>query len=215
MGGHLGAVAERYFAAATGLGVVPDGQPAELFFSAEVQREADDFLAKHGVGQERSLVVLAPGAAHFTKRWPAEHWEALVRRLRHTSDIAVVGGPADHAIGERMVAAGDGTVANAAGKFSLLGTAALIKRARVLAGGDTGVTHMATAVGTPVVALYGPGVEEFGFFPFRARGEVLQRQLDCRPCSAHGGPQCPLGHHRCLVDILPEEVAAALSTMRR
>jgi hypothetical protein len=78
-----------------------------------------------------------------------------------------------------------------------------------MAGGDTGATHLATAIGTPVVALYGPGVEEFGFFPYRSRAVVLQRDLTCRPCSSHGGPKCPLGHHRCLVDIEPDEVARA------
>ena len=59
--------------------------------------------------------------------------------------------------------------------------------------GDTGVMHMATGVGTPVVALFGPTVEQFGFFPYRAKATVLQRDLDCRPCSPMGGPRCPDG----------------------
>lgn len=209
-GGHLGHVADRYFAAAAGLDVAPDGGGPEFFFPSQSQQQADEFLSHHGLGQARTLVAVAPGAAHATKRWPLAHWEALVRRARAASDIVVVGGPGEEALGEALVEAGGGAVANAAGRFDLMGTAALLKRARVMAGGDTGVMHLATAVGTPVVALYGPGVEEFGYFPYQARAVVLQKELGCRPCSSHGGPKCPLGHHRCLVDILPEEVAAAL-----
>lgn len=215
LGGDLGPVAERYFAAAVGLDVVPDGGPPEFFFPVEAQRDADAFLAEHGLAHDRTLVALAPGAAHMTKRWPPEYWQALVRRLRISSDMVVLGGTAERALGEDLVDAGGGRVANAAGRFSLSGSAALLKRARVLAGGDTGVTHLATAVGTPVIALYGPGVEEFGFFPYNARAHVLQRALPCRPCSTHGGPRCPLGHHKCLRDILPDEVADALATLRR
>lgn len=216
LGGHLGPVAERYFAAASGLDVTPDGKPPEFYFPVDAQREADQFLDRHGVGRDRTLIAMAPGAAHFTKRWPVEHWQALVRRIRGTADVVVLGGASERDLGDALVEAGGGSVVNAAGQFSLLGTGALLKRARVMAGGDTGVTHLATAVGTPVIAMYGPGVEEFGFFPYRGRAQVLQRaDLTCRPCSTHGGPRCPLGHHRCMVEISPEDVARALGIMPR
>jgi ADP-heptose:LPS heptosyltransferase len=209
-GGPLGPVAERYFEAAVGLDVVPDGGPAEFFVTAEAQREAAEFLTANGVGRERTMIALAPGAAHATKRWPLEHWEALARRLRATCDLVVLGGPGDREAAAAIAEAGGPGAVSAAGRFSLSGTAALLKQSRAMVGGDTGVTHLATAVGTPAVALYGPGVEAFGFFPYRARATVLQRDLPCRPCTPHGGPACPLGHHRCLVDILPEAVAQAV-----
>ncbi|HMU62585.1 MAG TPA: glycosyltransferase family 9 protein, partial [Gemmatimonadales bacterium] len=106
----------------------------------------------------------------------------------------------------------DGAVV-AAGQFGLQGTGALLSRASALVSGDTGVMHMATGVGTPVVALFGPTVEAFGFFPYRARATVLQRDLPCRPCSRMGGPVCPLGHHACLRDIGPDAVASALAAL--
>jgi heptosyltransferase-2 len=71
--------------------------------------------------------------------------------------------------------------------------------------------HMATAMRVPVVTLFGPTVQAFGFAPYRARATVLERDLPCRPCSAQGGPVCPLGHHRCLREITPDEVGRALS----
>ena len=87
-------------------------------------------------------------------------------------------------------------MASAAGEFSLQETGALLTRAAALVSGDTGVMHMATGVGTPVVALFGPTVEQFGFFPYNAHASVVERDLACRPCS--GQRQrcvCPLGHH--------------------
>jgi heptosyltransferase-2 len=89
-------------------------------------------------------------------------------------------------------------------------SAGLIERAQVVVAGDTGVMHMSTALDTPVVALFGPTVKALGFFPYQARATVLELDLACRPCSKMGGPVCPLGHHRCLVDISPGEVAAAV-----
>jgi heptosyltransferase-2 len=72
---------------------------------------------------------------------------------------------------------------------------------------------MATGVGTPVVALFGPTVRQFGFFPYRARATVLERPLECRPCSTMGSARCPLGHHRCLADLAPPDVARAVERL--
>ncbi len=211
-------VAERYFDAANavGLGLEPDGGPLECFLPRPATVAAEEFLAASGIGRARQLIALAPGAAHFTKRWPEHHWVALVRELVVLgNDVVTVGGPDDAAAAGRVAAAADGGGTSAAGRFDLLGTAALLKRARALVAGDTGVMHLATAVGTPVVALFGPTVERFGFFPYRAKAAVLERDLPCRPCSAHGSAECPLRHHRCLQDLTPDLVLAALRRLPR
>ena len=87
----------------------------------------------------------------------------------------------------------------------------MLKRAAALISGDTGVMHMATGVGTPVVALFGPTVRQFGFFPYNAHASVVERNLECRPCSSHGGPECPLEHHLCMREILPDMVFTTLT----
>jgi lipopolysaccharide heptosyltransferase II len=211
-GGQLGHVAERYFAAARDLDVTPDGGPAEFFPTATADAQAAEFLAHHGLGGDRPLVALAPGAAHFTKRWPRHHWVELTRHLSRTHDIVIVGGAAERDIAADMVATAGDRAANAAGRYTLDGTAALLKRAALLIVGDTGVLHLATAVGTPVIGLYGPTIEAFGFFPYAVPAVTLQHQLRCRPCSSQGGPACPLGHHNCLGLMMPGEV---LKAMRR
>ncbi len=207
-------VPERYFEAAEGLDVQPDGGPPEFGIGAAATAEVDAYLFANGVDPERGLVALAPGAAHATKRWPVERWSSLAASLAATGrPVVVVGGPEDLPTASAVAAAAPGAVV-AAGQFGLQGTGALLARAAALVSGDTGVMHMATGVGTPVVALFGPTVEAFGFFPYRARATVLQRDLPCRPCSRMGGPACPLGHHACLREITPDEVASALAALR-
>ncbi len=204
-------VAERYFAAARGLDVRPDGDPPDFFLGRQSVSEGEGWLAQAALGMSRPLVAVAPGAAHATKRWPAEHWRHLVDRvIGMDMDVVVVGGADDVAVAAEVAAGRGERSRSAAGLFGLQATGAILRRARALVSGDTGVMHMATGVGTPVVALFGPTVEAFGFFPYARRAEVLQLDLPCRPCSSHGGPTCPLGHHHCLTRLDPDTVYAAV-----
>ena len=204
-------VAERYFEAAraAGLDVEPDGGPPEFFLAPPARERMAQWLAQHGLDTQ-PFAALAPGAAHATKRWPTRHWRSLAEQLRTLGyGLVALGGPEDRELAAEL---GPGVV-NAAGEFSLQETGACLARAKVLVSGDTGVMHMATGVGTRVVALFGPTVELFGFFPYRGRAEVLERDLGCRPCSAMGTERCPLGHHRCLEEIFPDQVAAAVKRL--
>ena len=205
-------VAERYFEAATDLGVEPDNGPPEFFLNPLAQERAEAWLERARVGTKRAMVAIAPGAAHATKRWPIEHWVKLVRTIVNTgADVVAVGGPPDSAIGAEIAARGGSHVASAAGDLTLQETGGILKRAAALITGDTGVMHMATGVGTPVVAMFGPTVRQFGFFPYNAHASVVERNLDCRPCSSHGGPECPLEHHLCMREILPDMVFTTLT----
>ena len=202
-------VPERYFEAARALDVHPDGGSPEFFLAPAARERIARWLAERALDRQ-PFAALAPGAAHATKRWPIPHWQALTDRLRQLGyRVVAVGSPQDRelvdALGTRVI--------NVAGEFTLQETGACLARAAVLVSGDTGVMHMATGVGTPVVALFGPTVEPFGFFPYTKRATVLERDLSCRPCSAMGTERCPLGHHRCLQDILPDQVADAVQRL--
>jgi heptosyltransferase-2 len=193
-------VADRYFDAALDLDVTPDGGPAELFTTAQ-----DDARAAETV--QGDYVVLAPGARHATKRWPPSHWRALATTIRK-GGVQVVGLGLPH---ERHLLPGPHVIE--AYGLPLRGMVALCRGARAVVSNDSGLLHVASAVATPLVALFGPTVKEFGFFPYRTRAHVLERQLPCRPCSLRGGPDCPLVHHRCLRDIVPADVQAALAAL--
>lgn len=210
-------VPERYFDAARELDVVPDGGSLEIFLSRASIDTAERVLQTF----TRQVIAIAPGASHRTKQWPVHHWIGLARRLiEQGNDIVVLGGAMDRDTAGTIASAvgdsenGSGRIASAAG-MDLPATAALLRKCRALVAGDTGQMHLATAVGAPVVALFGPTVEAFGFFPYRAKAAVVQLDLACRPCSSHGGPACPLKHHRCLQDLQPDMVLEALRKLPR
>ncbi|MEP7325911.1 MAG: glycosyltransferase family 9 protein [Gemmatimonadota bacterium] len=206
-------VPERYFDAVRKLDVRPDGEPPEFFLNERARTEATAWLAP-ALGDSSPLIAVAPGAAHLTKRWPVEYWRDLVGRLTARSfNVVVVGGPDDQAVANEVTLAGGGRAVTAAGKFGLQGTGAIIAASRLLVSGDTGVMHMATGVNTPVIALFGPTVRAFGFFPYSRGAVVLERDLGCRPCTAWGTERCPLGHHRCLRDIAALEVEEVVLRM--
>ncbi|HLG05121.1 MAG TPA: glycosyltransferase family 9 protein [Gemmatimonadales bacterium] len=207
-------VAERYFDAAGDLGVSPDDGSLEIFLPRSAT-EAADALLRESPAASQQLIAIAPGASRFTKRWPMHHWTALTRRLAEQGNtVVVIGGTMDREAAGEIAASANGPAISAAG-LDLPSTAALLKRCRALIAGDTGQMHLATAVGTPVLALFGPTVEAFGFFPYHAKAAVLQADLPCRPCSSHGSSACPLRHHRCLQDLRPAEVLAALRKLPR
>ncbi len=199
-------------------GEAPGAYAPRLHPTAEDARAAADLLAGAGVGEP--FVALAPGSIWGSKRWP--HYAALVQRLGGRVPVVAVGGPEDAGLGEEIVGAvgrSGGRAVNACGRLSLRGSAALIGRAALLVTNDSAPLHLATAMGTPIVALFGPTIPAFGFGPLTPGDRALGLEgLACRPCSPHGPPRCPLGHHRCLRDLGPEVVAAAIeetSALRR
>ncbi len=205
-------LAERYFDTARDLGVEPDDGPTELFVSAVAEATAGAWLGQTGLGRERPFVAFAPGGSQATKRWPLEYWVTLVRRVIGTgADALLVGGPRDAAIAGEVAARSSSRAVNGAGALGLQETAAVLKRATALVSNQTAAMHIAAAVGTPLVGLIGPTVHAFGRYPYKARrATTLERNLACRPCSADGSPECPLGHHLCLSELKPDTVFTAL-----
>lgn len=188
---------------------LPDATPpVSLGLTAADHAAAEAWLAAHRV--RPGFTAMAPGSVWGTKRWP--YYSELAARTE--GHVVVVGGREDRPLAEAIVQSSSGKAVSAAGELTLRESAALIRRARVLVTNDSAPLHLATATGTPVVALFGPTVPEFGFGP-RGPGDVTlgHGELTCRPCSRHGPQACPLGHHRCMRDLTVEAVARAMATM--
>ena len=170
------------------------------------EREAvDAFLRARGVGEGEPLVTVAPGSVWATKRWP--FYPQLARALADAARVVVVGSAADTPLAREIVAAAPGTL-DATGQLSLLASAELVGRSRVLVTNDSAPMHLASAMGTPTVAIFGPTVPDFGFGPLAPRASVVGHDtLPCRPCDRHGPQRCPLGHHRCMRELPASEVA--------
>jgi lipopolysaccharide heptosyltransferase II len=171
---------------------------------------AEGFLREHRVREP--FAALAPGSIWGSKRWP--HYAALAERLAPSVGIVVVGGPEDAALAGEITAAVariGGAAVSGCGRLSLRESVEIIRRAGVLVTNDSAPLHFAQAVGTPTVAVFGPTLPGFGFGPRGPRDQALGVDgLPCRPCSRHGPPACPLGHHRCMVDLDVERVLHAV-----
>ena len=163
----------------------------------------------------RPLLAVAPGARWLTKRWPVERFAAVAQELARQKQAAVVilGGPDEAQLARTLCDNLDVPVVNGAGTLSLMHSAALLSRCCLLISNDSGLMHMATALQVPVVAVFGPTVQEFGFYPFQARAEVVSEPLPCRPCSTKGSRYCPRGHHACMQDISSTRVLATARAM--
>lgn len=185
----------------------PGGRMARvsLGLTDEDHRLAEEWLRRAGVSG--SFVAVAPGSIWGTKRWGK--YAELVGALN--GPVVVMGGREDRALAEQVAAAAPDRARVAAGELPLRASAALIQRASVLVTNDSAPLHLAAAVGTRVVALFGPTIPAFGFGP-RGPADVIveQETLTCRPCSSHGPQVCPLGHHHCMTEISVARVLHAV-----
>jgi heptosyltransferase-2 len=171
--------------------------------------DADHLLRARGLDPETPLAALAPGSAWATKRWTPEGFASLERWLRSRGFATVlVGTASERPLCERVNAASDDLSVNLAGATTLPVLAAVLARCRALIANDSGSGHLAAAVGTPVISIFGPTTPELGCRPLgrRVLTVELPEPLDCRPCGRHGARKCPLGHHRCMRDLSVEEV---------
>jgi heptosyltransferase-2 len=168
----------------------------------------DELLAAAGAGND-PLMAYAPGSAWATKRWPG--YPALAHTLRELGRPVVVGGADDDALARQIVDATGGDAIDATGKLSLLASAELIARCRALVTNDSAPQHLASAMGTPTVTIFGPTVPAFGFGPLAPGSESVGHDtLPCRPCHKHGPPVCPLGHWNCMRELALDSVAGAV-----
>jgi len=203
-------IRQRYMLAAAPLGVIDDGLPAEIYWTDEEERRAEAILRAGGWDGLTPIVALAPGAGFFTKRWPVEYFAEVAKEILHRGNFVVIlGGPQDQILAEQIRNGLERNCVSLAGQTNLLVTAAILKKSRVLISNDTGLMHMAEAVGVPLIAIFGSTTRELGFFPHLKTSRVLENvNLQCRPCSHLGKSKCPKRHFLCMREIRPEQVFA-------
>ena len=171
--------------------------------------KVDEFLAKSKFSDGAALAGIAPGSVWKTKRWLEDRYTELTKNLLAEGfSVALIGGREDGRLCQEIkVGAASPRVAVAAGELSLLQSAELIRRCRVLVSNDSAPMHLAVAMRTPVVAIFGATVPEFGFAPYGNNSAILgTKGLPCRPCSVHGGQRCPIKTFDCMVNISTEDV---------
>lgn len=162
-----------------------------------------------------TALALAPGSVWATKRWPKESFSTLARMLNNEMDakIFLLGGKEDQALCEQIKEESGADCINTAGMLSLRESAALLERCAVLVCNDSAPTHLGVSTNCRVLTIFGPTVPRFGFAPFGEGHRVIERDLPCRPCSAHGSHTCPIGTHACMKEIGVEEVFRSVVAM--
>ena len=202
--------AERLWSLAADGNATPTREQLQpRLFPGGAEREAVDRLLGDAAGGGVPLIALAPGSVWATKRWP--YYADLARLLAGKARLVVIGSKDDTDLAAAIIAAAGDFGVDATGQLSLLGSAELIRRCAVLVTNDSAPQHLASAMGTPTVTVFGPTVPDFGFGPLAPRSDVVGvTGLDCRPCDRHGPVTCPLGHWRCMRDLPAATIAAAV-----
>ncbi len=191
---------------------LPPGTPLEVPYpmpelSVDEHNAARKIL-ELGLSVNGPVTVLCPGAEFgMTKRWPAVHYATVARHvvaLGH--QVWLIGSPKDAEVCaaiENLVPTG---LINLAGKTNLLDAVDLLAQAAQVVTNDSGLMHIASAVGVRVVAIFGSTTPDFTP-PLGPRAQVVRNNLPCSPCFQR---ECPLGHMNCLNELMPRQVIEVL-----
>jgi len=154
-----------------------------------------------------------PGMALSAKRWPPERFARLADALiEGGARVVLVGGPGDKPIAEAIKAAMRRRPLDLTGKLSWGQLGALLEGVDLFVGHDTGATHLAVAVGAPVVAIFGPSDPRV-YGPYRGRSVVLWHQVGCNPCLVRGRWNASCRRFRCIEAVTVEEVLEAARSL--
>lgn len=194
-------MAERFAQLAEPVGA-PLPRPLPLPSLASTPEQQAASFAQLGMARPEKLVIFCPGAEYGpAKRWPARHFAALATELAGRGyTIWSLGSPKDAAVGDEIAALGP--VRNLCGKTSLLQAIDLIAAADFVVCNDSGLMHVAAAVGRPLTAIYGSSSPGFTP-PLSPLAKVVSLKLECSPCFKR---ECPLGHLDCLEKLEPKRV---------
>jgi len=168
--------------------------------------ESDAWRRQHGLTSDRPVVALAPGAVGPSKRWSASAYAALARRLiAEGFAVWLIGGPDEKSLAAEII--GDTTARDLTG-HDLRNAILALAAANVAVSNDSGLLHVAAAVGTPAIGIFGP-TSPWHWAPLNPLAATIEAKtrIECRPCHK---PVCRLVHHRCMREIPSDQVLAAV-----
>jgi heptosyltransferase-2 len=186
----------------------------KLNVSSSAKQSIDKKLSDANI-DSKSVFVFCPGAEYGpTKRWPASHFAELANHLAQqlpNANIILLGSKSDHELAKAILQQSQDSVKihNWCGNTSLDEAIALIGMAKAVVSNDSGLMHIAAALKTPQIAIFGSS-DPAHTPPLSENAKVIWLNLPCSPCHKK---ECPLGHLKCLNDILPQQVLATLNTL--
>jgi ADP-heptose:LPS heptosyltransferase len=208
---HLPAahIVDRYLETVQSFGVENDGGGLDYFLLPEEGVNLNSFPDEFHQG----YIAWVIGAKQNTKKFPAEKIARVLNQLNHP--VILLGGKEDEAEAQTITSKLQGikaSVYNACGKYTLNGSASLVRQAKLVVTNDTGLMHIAAAFKRPTISIWGNTIPQFGMYPYYGEHAVINQQVEvnglkCRPCSKLGYAQCPQGHFKCMNDIDEELLA--------
>jgi predicted lipopolysaccharide heptosyltransferase III len=189
------------------LGIQAGSKDPQLWLTPEEMNSADQLLNQLGVQRSQPMVILQPGARYWFKAWPPERFAELADQLvsQYGCQVLIGGSNQDIDLAEQIRQMAKCNPIVMAGRTTIKQFAAIAKKSVLFVGSDSGAMHIASAVGTPVVGMFGPSnPREWG--PRGGPVEVLYKELDCRSCFH---PTCIRGEENCMKLIAVHEVVAA------
>ncbi|MDZ7860187.1 MAG: glycosyltransferase family 9 protein [Candidatus Krumholzibacteriota bacterium] len=182
------------------------GEENKFQLPREALDTADTIIKKADFG-EKEIIAVAPGAKWDTKKWPEKKFRNLVSTLgRNNFNIVIVGGAEEKTLSNIIAETSQSPLINTTGELKIWETGAILKKCILLVTNDSALLHLSEYVGTPVAALFGPTVREFGYYPLLEESKAVEIDLDCRPCSRSGSNVCPIGTKECLKSISVDTV---------
>ena len=180
-----------------------DGEGLDLFIPENISAR---------ITQDKNVIGLCPGARHFTKRWQKENFIQLGNMLIEKGfSVALFGGKSDRELCEEITKEIPGSI-NLSTEDDILQLAKDMQQCKAIVCNDSGLMHTACAVKTPVVAIFGSTVGEFGFTPYGCKNIILENNsLTCRPCSHIGKKKCPQKHFRCMIELTPAQAFESIN----
>jgi heptosyltransferase-3 len=189
------------------MSIQADSRNLQLWLTPEDANSADRLLDELGVQRAQSIVVLQPGARYWFKAWPPERFAELADRLtsQYGCQVLIGGSHQEGDLAQQIRRMAKSRPIILAGHTTIKQFAAIAKKSALFVGNDSGAMHIASAVGTPVVALFGPSSPvEWG--PRGGATEVIYKGLDCWTCYR---PTCQRGEQNCMKLIAVDEVMSA------
>ena len=176
------------------------------YYGIENDFEGLDFVCENEsinlVKLPERYVCLVLGGTYSTKRIPQEKIIELITKFKN-SKFVLIGGKGEYELGEQLFNQFPGVILNFSGKISIQESAIVLKKSQVVVSGDTGMAHLASALGKPIAMIWGNTDMGYGMGPVNRQNVEIQNfvveKLSCHPCSKLGFDACPKGHFNCML----------------
>lgn len=150
---------------------------------------------------DKPYIVIAPSSKHFTKRYPKERYLELINKLKNKYQVILTGDGSETDKEICNYLCQNEEAISYCGKLDYAELVYVLQHARFVVSNDSGVMHLAEALGKKIYAIFGSTVKEFGFFPQLKTSNVFEVEgLYCRPCTHIGLDKCPEGHFKCMLE---------------